>query len=100
MTLTLKKFSVICAAICLASLSSWALADEGEYQNMEEMMGSVRLEKKQVEGMLDMMMVSGRITAEEGQRAKRAIASMKETDLENLKTEAIAQVKTKKLLDH
>lgn len=73
---------------------------EAEYKNMEEMMGSIRLEKKQVESMLDQMMVSGRISAEEGQRAKRAIASMRESDLEKLKIQAIAEVKSKKLLDH
>lgn len=75
-------------------------SDEAEYKNMEQMMGSIRLEKKQVESMLDKMVVSGRISPEEGREAKRALASMKENDLENLKTQAIVQVKQKKLLDH
>jgi len=75
-------------------------ADEIEYTNMEQMMGSIKLEKKQVEGMLDKMIVSGRISSEEGVEAKRALASMKENDLENLKAMAIAEVKNKKLLGH
>lgn len=76
------------------------LADEAEYKNMEQMMGAIKLEKKQVENMLEKMVNSGRITPEEGQRAKRALASLKEDDLDNLKNKAIAEVKNKKLLDH
>lgn len=86
---------------CLLTFSNGELlADELEYTNMEQMMGAIRLEKKQVESMLDKMVVSGRISAEEGGQAKRALASMKDNDLENLKTQAIAEVKSKKLLDH
>lgn len=82
------------------SFSPRILADDIEYKNMEQMMGSIRLEKKQVESMLEKMVISGRISVEEGAKAKRALASMKENDLENLKTQAIAEVKSKKLLDH
>ncbi len=85
------------------SLFSFAKASDqlgDEYKNMEQMMGSIRLEKKQVENMLDKMVVSGRITFEEGQKAKREIASMKDIDLDNLKTRAIAEVKSRQLLDH
>lgn len=81
------------------SVSSGDDQVEAEYKNMEQMMGSIRLEKKQVESMLDKMVISGRISAEEGSKAKREIASMKDDDLENLKTRAIAEVKTRKLLD-
>ncbi|MDO9182239.1 MAG: hypothetical protein Q7U04_07510 [Bacteriovorax sp.] len=76
-----------------------AEADGIEYKNMEQMMGAIRLEKKQIEGMLDKMVKSGRITNEEGTKAKREIASIKDNDLEILKTRAIAEVKSKKLLD-
>lgn len=75
-------------------------SDEMEYKNMEQMMGSIRLEKRQIESMLDRMMESGRISSDEGAQAKRALASMKENDLENLKSKAIAEVKTQNLLDH
>jgi polyhydroxyalkanoate synthesis regulator phasin len=86
----------------MISFSSLTIADDQvgtEYKNMEQMMGSIRLEKKQVESMLDKMVVSGRITAEEGSIAKREIASLKDNDLENLKTRAIAEVKSKRLLE-
>lgn len=72
---------------------------DGNYKNMEQMMGAIKLEKKQVESMVDKMVSSGRISAEDGQKAKREIASMKDEDLENLKVQAIAEVKNKKLLD-
>lgn len=73
---------------------------EAEYKTMEQMMGSIRLEKKQIEGMLDKMIVSGRISREEGTKAKREIASIKESDLELIKTRAIAEIKSKRLQDH
>lgn len=81
------------------SLNLSVLADDLEYKNMEQMMGSIRLEKKQVEIMLDKMILSGRISEEEGVKAKRELASLKEDDLENLKNKAISEVKNNKLLD-
>jgi hypothetical protein len=68
---------------------------DGEYKNMEQMMGAIRLEKKQVESILNKMIDSGRISAEEGGKAKREIASIKDNDLENLKIQAIALIKSK-----
>ena len=97
----LKLYSLMSALLMISFISITLAADqvESEYKNMEQMMGSIRLEKKQVESILDKMVVSGRITAEEGTKAKREIASMKDNDLENLKTRAIAEVKSKKLFD-
>lgn len=73
--------------------------DELEYRTMEEMAGAIRLEKKQIESMVDKMVNSGRISVDEGSKAKREIASLKDSDLEELKTKAIAEVKSKRLLD-
>ena len=73
---------------------------ETEYKNMDQMMASIHLEKKQVESMLDKMVDSGRITAEDSVNAKREIASMKDSDLENLKTQAIAAIKNNRSVDH
>lgn len=99
----LKKFSrssLLLLMTLAINPTNALLADEVEYKNMEQMMGSIRLEKKQVESMVDKMVSSGRISPEEAKEAKRALASMKENDLENLKTQAIAQVKSSKMLDH
>jgi hypothetical protein len=73
---------------------------DADYKNMEQMIGSIRLEKKQVESMVDKMVASGRINAEDAAKAKRELASMNDNDLESLKVKAIAQVKDKHLLDH
>ncbi|MDD4975060.1 MAG: hypothetical protein PHY93_11950 [Bacteriovorax sp.] len=99
MKLKLYSLMSLFLTINFISVSSGDDQVEAEYKNMEQMMGSIRLEKKQVESMLDKMVISGRISAEEGSKAKREIASMKDDDLENLKTRAIAEVKTRKLLD-
>jgi hypothetical protein len=84
-------------------VSSWVMASENpetEYKSMDQMLTSIHLEKKQVESMLDKMVDSGRISAEDSLHAKREIASMKDSDLENLKTQAIAAIKNNKSLDH
>lgn len=73
---------------------------ESEYKNMEQMMGAIRLEKKQVESMVDKLVASGRINPEDAAKAKRELASMNDSDLELLKNKAIAEVKDKRLLDH
>lgn len=71
-------------------------SNEEEYKNMEQMMGAIHLEKKQVESMIDKMVAIGRISPEEGMNAKREIAGMKDSDLENLKMRAIAEIKNRK----
>lgn len=100
----LKNYSALALLLFAVSGVTYSgvtvAADEMEYKNMEQMMGSIRLEKRQIESMLDRMMESGRISSDEGAQAKRALASMKENDLENLKSKAIAEVKTQNLLDH
>jgi polyhydroxyalkanoate synthesis regulator phasin len=98
---SLLFLSLLISFVSVANASEGKPEDkEAEYKSMEQMMGAIRLEKKQVENMVDLMVVSGRITAEEGSKAKREIASMKENDLENLKSRALAEVKSSKLLDH
>lgn len=100
----LKNYSALALLLFAVSGVTYSglsvASDEMEYKNMEQMMGSIRLEKRQIESMLDRMMESGRISSDEGAQAKRALASMKENDLENLKSKAIAEVKTHNLLDH
>lgn len=103
-----SKYYLFISALCLSLTSfgnissSWAndQLEEAQYHNMEQMMGEIHLEKKQVELMIENMVGSGRITNEEGSKAKREIASMKEDDLENLKKLAITEVKNKRLLNN
>ena len=86
---------------CVISSSVMASENpETEYKNMDQMLSSIHLEKKQVESILDKMVDSGRISAEDSLNAKREIASMKDSDLENLKTQALAAIKNNRSLDH
>jgi polyhydroxyalkanoate synthesis regulator phasin len=70
-----------------------------EYKNAEEMLGAIHLEKKQIESMVEKMVESGRISKEDGSRARREIASLQDSDLENLKSKALAEIKTNHLLE-
>jgi len=96
-----SSLKVFCVSLMIASSATFATDQlDAEYKNMEQMMGAIRLEKKQVESMVDKMVASGRINAEDAAKAKRELASMNDNDLENLKNKAIAEVKDKRLLDH
>ena len=97
-----KMFSLISflLLISFSTVASTSNQIDSEYKNIEEMMGAIRLEKKQVESMLDKMVVSGRISSEEGVKAKRELASLKESDLEDLKSRALVEVRSKRLVDH
>lgn len=101
MTLKSSLMIFICSLVLATSTIATATDQlEGDYKNMEQMMGAIRLEKKQVESMVDKLVASGRINAEDAIKAKRELASMNDNDLENLKKKAIAEVKDKHLLDH
>lgn len=97
-----NALKIFCCSVVLVTSVPVFAADQldSEYKNMEQMMGAIRLEKKQVESMVDKLVASGRINADEAAKAKRELASMNDNDLENLKNKAIAEVKDKRLLDH
>lgn len=94
--------SLTLSVVILAGGPAVKAAEEhdSDYKSMEQMLGAIRLEKKQVESMVDKLMASGRINPEEAAKAKRELASMNDNDLESLKNKAIAQVKDKRLLEH
>lgn len=75
--------------ILFSLLSFGVLAETVEVHNMEEMLASVNLEKKQVEKMLEKLVKSGRLTPAEGELARREIASVKDSDLDQIKNDAI-----------
>lgn len=100
MTTKLTTLAFLLMAYGFTSIAMATENPEAEIKNMEQMAASIHLEKKQVESMLDKMVVSGRISAEDSVNAKREIASMKDSDLENLKTQAIAVIKSNRSVDH
>lgn len=97
-----KKYSYLFSLLSLLMMghivchSETVSAQDIEYKNMEQMLGAIRLEKKQIESMIDKMMTSGRLTQDEGIEAKRSIASVKEDDFEMMKSKMLAEAKTKK----
>jgi hypothetical protein len=64
-----------------------------EERSLVQISDSLRLEIKQVETIVDTMVMSGRISADEGSRAKREIASVKEDDFEELKSETMKRLR-------
>lgn len=93
------NMKTITIAFCLLvpALVFSAETAEKEYHSLDEMLTAVKLEKIQVETMVDTMVKSGRISNDEGERARRAIASVQEEDLDQIKNEAIVHIKARDL---
>ena len=60
-----------------------------QYHSLDQMLVEVKLEKMQVEAMVETMVKSGRLSDDEGIKARRAIASVQKDDIENIKEQAI-----------
>ena len=69
------------------------------FTSPEQYLDSVKLEKKQIENMIDKMVASGRISKEDAQKAKRELASMDDSHLDQLKDKAVNEIKSKNLLN-
>jgi polyhydroxyalkanoate synthesis regulator phasin len=82
-------------ALFLFSFSVCVLGSDEvvEAKSLVQISDSLRFEKKQVETIVDTMVRSGRISADEGSRAKREIASVKEDDFEELKIETMKRLR-------
>jgi hypothetical protein len=89
-------FSVI--ALPLHASEELLEANGESISSPEQFLDSIKLEKKQIENMLDKMAASGRISKEDAQKAKRELASMDEDHLNTLKDKAVNQIKAKNLL--
>ncbi len=62
---------------------------------MSDMLSQVKLEKKQIELMVERMEKSGRLNQDEARKVKREIASVKEEDIEIVKKEVIKKLDKK-----
>jgi hypothetical protein len=89
-------FSVI--ALPLHASEELLEANGESISSPEQFLDSIKLEKKQIENMLDKMAASGRISKEDAQKAKRELASMDEDHLNTLKDKAVNQIKAQNLL--
>ena len=76
--------------------SSAALAsDDADNKTIDQMLGSLKMEKIQAEIMIEAMAKRGKLNNEEVSRAKREIASIKEEDVEAVKAEALERLSSK-----
>ena len=72
---------------------------QSSFTSPEQYLDSVKLEKKQIENMIDKMVASGRISKDDAQKAKRELASMDDGHLDQLKDKAVNEIKAKNLLN-
>ena len=81
--------------VCLSLIVDNVLyaSDEVIVHNSDEMLAAISLEKKQVEKIVESMVRSGRLSPEEGEKARREIASIKDSDFEIIKNAAINEIK-------
>lgn len=84
------KISLVILSVFFLNQSLFA--EEVIVHNQEEMLNSIHLEKKQVENMVEKMVKSGRLSVEEGSKVKREIASVKESDFEDIKAIVVKEV--------
>lgn len=82
--------------LVLALFSSTALlADDGQ-PSIEQKLANLKLERMQAEVMIKTMVRSGRMDEREARHAGRAIASVKEEDVQVIREEALETLKTSK----
>lgn len=89
------KFKVITLLACLSLLvpTSLKAGDSSEESKaMMQMLQGLKIDKKQVEGMLDMMAAQGKITKAQAAEAKKELAKKSDNDLEKLQQEAVNQL--------
>lgn len=70
--------------------------DKKEEQSIDQMLGSLKIEKLQAELMIETMANRGKLNNDEAAKAKREIASVKEEDEKNFKAEARERLSSKK----
>lgn len=63
-----------------------------EVRDMGQMLAQVKLEKKQMEIIVDKLVSSGRLSPDNAVRAKREIASVKEEDAQQIKMNMVSLI--------
>lgn len=84
-------------SVCLSILVSLSLSSQvfaGEGKSIDQMINALKFEKLQAEVMINKMTKSGRMNGAEAVRAKREIASVQEESLNEMKTEALDELKS------
>lgn len=87
---------VITTALLSLVFSRATWSDEAvEVRDMGQMLAQIKLEKKQMDDIVDKLASSGRISPENAVRAKREIASVKEEDAEEVKSHVVSMISTR-----
>ena len=76
------------------SRASWS-DDAEEVRDMGQMLAQIKLEKKQMDNIVDKLVISGRMSPENAVRAKREIASVKEEDAEQIKSHVVSMLSSR-----
>ena len=82
-------FKVIFLICVTAMISSTILFANEEEKTIEQKLASLKLERIQAEGIIKKMKLIGRFNEKEVAYATRSIASIKEEDLKNIRTESL-----------
>lgn len=80
--------------LLIAVLFSSALWASEEDHSIEQKLAALKFERMQAEVMITRMVHSGRMNEIEASNAKRAIASVKESDVELIREEALETIKS------
>lgn len=88
------KNKILLLSFVLVS-STQAFADT---KSIEQMLSSMKFEKRQAEMMINRLVKSGRLNHDEALRAKREIASVQEESLSEMKSEALENINSAKSL--
>lgn len=86
------------SGLLITVLFSSVLFASGEDVSIEQKLASLKFERIQAEVMIKRMVHSGRMSEAEAGHAKRVIASVKEEDIEVLRTEALETLRSSKSL--
>ena len=91
------KGVLVILIVFLTEAMPLAFAEEViEVRNMGQMLTQIKLEKKQMESMVDKLVDSGRISPENAVKVRREIASVKEEDAEQVKNHIITIINSQK----
>jgi hypothetical protein len=95
-------YSILALFITISISTTYVCANENnenneniEVKDMSEMMAQINLEKKQMEDIVNKLVLSGRISKENELMARREIASVKEEDIQEVKLNIISLLSAK-----
>lgn len=90
------KISLLLTMLLLSTMPRLAWSEENvEVKDMGQMLAQINLEKKQMESIVDKLVSSGRLSPTNADKAKREIASVKDDDVEQVKSRMVALMQSR-----